>query len=210
MLNNERAENLERSAPLCRLQIDSQLEGVPLQFPVTVLDFADGLVILEIKNPLEAINPKTLSGAGASLRWETAANSEAENVKGTVIWSRASGEGKSGMVLGLKLEDQEATAEKFLEALMPHAAPDLRSLWKRWDDARIKPVTVSRRAKIYSALLGLAVPVIALKLMEPKSFHLAPYLLLLSCGLFGAYKIIGYLHKKRASHKLPDSDFFHI
>jgi hypothetical protein len=66
LLNNERDENLERSAPLCCLQIDSQPEGAPLQFPVTVLDFADGLVILEMKNPLEAINAKTLRGAGGS------------------------------------------------------------------------------------------------------------------------------------------------
>jgi hypothetical protein len=179
------------------LEISGEAGAQPLQIPVSVRSISGEVVILESESPLFQIDSEALDGRSASLRLKTAEDQETKDIRGTVVRTKFTSDEDRRLTLAMRPAQEDRMRMGVLENMIPSYTSDTQKFWERWDQARINHVTIFRRGKIHSALLGLALGVVTFKLTEPKSFNALGDLLLLVCGSVGAIEAIKFLRHKK-------------
>jgi hypothetical protein len=139
-----------RKAPVVSLELEGRDGQKPIQVPVVVRTRAAALITLDIKHPEVWLAHGGLKGRQGKLCLDTGGGDAPLELSGVVTSVTPIFEGNLRPRLGFKLAGLTPASNQTLDDLVPYFAPDLKTLWARWDDNR-------RRQPVLSSLnLSLA------------------------------------------------------
>lgn len=185
--------------PSSILEIDAPGAGAPHHFPVTVQNLAGGVVTLEVKSPWSMADWENLRGRRGHLRLHPGGTEEALEVKGTLTWTKDSGDGRSRLWVGMELAQTDPITHKLLADQIPHTHKDIKGLWERWDQNLERPAEAQTHQKVYRAGLGLLLGGLACQLAGTPSYQFFGWILWFCGSLAVAGQILWSMRQIRLS-----------
>jgi hypothetical protein len=120
------------------LEIGLKPGEVPLRLPVTVQNFAAGLLTLKVTQTMNWVEWESLPGHDSHLRLPQSRAGETEAIPGKVTWIKASGPAGASVFLGMEVSQPAAQVQKLLEDQVLYTPKDVKDMWQQWDQVQVK------------------------------------------------------------------------
>lgn len=156
------------------LEIGLKPGEVPVRLPVTVQNFAAGLLILKVTQTMNWVEWDGLPGHDSHLRLPRSGDGEGEGIVGKVSWIKPSGSTGASVFLGMEISQPADQVQQLLDDRVLHTPKDIKDMWQQWDRVQVQ----KRRSTVTMAVmlvLGVVLLVLGVVLLATPAGFLASF-----------------------------------